>query len=219
MARIAIPAREERVLNYIRCLKFLGHEPVTVDKNCDAGEYDGLLLPGGGDIDPARYGQEMNGSWPSDKELDAWQLAVLDGFIKARKPVLGICRGHQLINVYFGGTLVQDLPTAADHKMVEAGDKRTDNRHMIEADEGTFLHRIYGDRFPVNSAHHQGIDRVGAGLIVTARADDGVIEAAAHESLPVWSVQWHPERMCCDYASDDVADGSKVIQYFLDQIG
>ena len=219
MARIAIPVLGMSVQNYINCIEMLGHEPAVISELGDISDIDGLLLPGGGDIDPARYGQEMNGSWSPNKELDEFQLAVLDAFIKAGKPVLGICRGHQLINVYFGGTLVQDLPTAADHKMVELGDKRADNRHMIEAVEGTFLREIYGARFPVNSAHHQGIERVGKGLIVTARADDGVIEAAVHESLPVWSVQWHPERMCCDYASDDVVDGSKVIQYFIDQIG
>ena len=218
MSKIAIPAREERVQNYINCLRSLGHSPEAVYGEISPDEYDGLLLPGGGDIDPARYGQEPDGSWPPDKELDAIQLAALDAFIKAGKPVLGICRGHQLINIYFGGTLIQDLPNAEDHKMVETGDGRTDNRHEVTAYPDTFMRKVYGGRAAVNSAHHQAIDRLGEGLIEAAMSDDGVVEAVYHETLPVWGVQFHPERMCCAFASDDVADGSKVIQYFLEQI-
>ena len=218
MSRIAIPVLGMSVQNYVNCIEALGHEPVVIGELCDISDIDGLLLPGGGDIDPARYGQEMNGSWPPNKELDEFQLAVLDAFVKAGKPVLGICRGHQLINVYFGGDLIQDLPTAPDHKMVETEGGRKDNRHMAEAVPGSWIEGIYGRRFPVNSAHHQGADRLGEGLEAAAYADDGVIEAAFHKTMPVWSVQWHPERMCCDYASDDVVDGLKIIEFFTDQI-
>ena len=198
------------VNNYIAALKAVGIEPVVTLDPAEAVRCGGLLLPGGGDIDPARFGEENNGSRDIDTALDAVQLAALDGFVKAGKPVLGICRGHQVVNVYFGGGLVQDLPTAQTH--MARG--HVDSVHSVEIAAGSVLHGLYGRSAIVNSAHHQGLAALGRGLRVTALAPDGVIEAAEHESLPVLAVQFHPERMAFAHARSDTADGAGVFRWF-----
>ena len=140
------------------------------------------------------------------------QMSALDAFVKAEKPVFGICRGHQLINVFLGGTLIQDLPQAQTHSRCGAS---VDKVHVVRSESGSLLHALYGERFSVNSAHHQAIERLGEGLVITQWAPDGVIEAVEHTTLPVFSVQWHPERMCLERARNDTVDGSLVIRYFL----
>ncbi len=202
------------VNNYIAALKAVGIEPVVTLDPAEAVRCGGLLLPGGGDIDPARFGEENNGSRDIDTALDAVQLAALDGFVRAGKPVLGICRGHQVVNVYFGGGLVQDLPTAEDH--MARG--HADSLHAVEIAAGSILSKLYGRSAIVNSAHHQGLGALGRGLRVTALAPDGVVEAAEHESLPVLAVQFHPERMAFAHARSDTADGAGVFRWFQEQI-
>ena len=169
--------------NYYNALTALGAEVSYTDpETCD-----GLVLPGGGDVDPSLYGQENQGSRGIDAERDAREISVLRYFWEHNKPVLGICRGCQVINVAFGGSLHQDIP----------GHGRTDGQdHQHKAStEDPFLRAIYGERFVVNSAHHQSVDRLGEGLTAVQWADDGTIEAIRHESLPVFAVQWHPERL------------------------
>lgn len=211
--RILIPTIAE-VPNYLNALIALGAAPEALDRITDSSGYDGLLLPGGGDIDPARYGQEVNGSRWMKPELDALQFAVLDAFVKAGKPIFGICRGHQLLNVYFGGSLIQDIESPIRHSPVTRG---VDSAHQIQVKAGSWLHSLHGASFTVNSAHHQGLDRLGDGLIAIAFAEDGVVEAAHHNSLPVWSVQYHPERMCFAHRREDTVDGSAELAFFLDR--
>jgi len=143
-----------------------------------ADSHDALLLPGGGDMRPEFYGQELNGSRDINLNRDILELCALDAFIARRKPVLGICRGLQTINVYFGGTLFQDMN---GHGQIDGND----SFHTVEWG---------GKQTEVNSAHHQAIDSLGNGLFMTAVSGDGIIEAVAHESLPVAAYQWHPER-------------------------
>lgn len=211
--RIALPVPDlARYANYADILSALGALPVAVGADVDAGAYDGLLLPGGGDIEPGRYGQADAACQYVDAALDAMQLAALDAFVKAEKPVLGICRGHQLVNVYFGGTLIQHLPQAAAHSRCGGSE---DKVHDTAATPGSALHRLYGGAFRVNSSHHQGVDRLGTGLTVTQRSADGVVEGMAHARLPILCVQWHPERMCLAHARSDTVDGGAVVGYFL----
>ncbi len=230
--RIAIPEIGQFMRNYDNAVLGLGAEPViisvrkehteqsTQNEYLDFAEfkpenYDGLLIPGGGDIDPKRYGQENHGSTHIDKALDTLQFCILDSCIKAGVPVMGICRGYQLINVYFGGTLVQDIPTAAAHARYSA--EEPDKVHMSQVNHGSWLSHIYGTKFSHNSAHHQAIDRLGTGLIADSRSvEDGVIEAMHHETLPIIGVQWHPERMCFANRRHDTVDGRYVLEYFLD---
>ncbi len=211
--RIAIPIPpEDRYPNYFAALAALGAEGVKVGPDTDIGGLDGLLLPGGDDIDPAAYGQEPAGAVDTDPALDALQLPVIDRFFRAGKTIFGICRGHQLINVYFGGTLIQDLP-GKRHDWDEG--ERKDKTHPVVGKEDSWLAALYGRRLVVNSAHHQAADRIGRGLTVDQRAEDGVVEAMHHESGRVFSVQWHPERMCFAHRRDDTADGGTVLRWFL----
>jgi len=200
------------VTNYMDAITRLGARYI-VGPSPSAEECDGLLIPGGVDVDPARYGQAPVPEDEIDLELDQVQFAVLDQFLALGKPVFGICRGHQLLNVAFGGTLIQHLPNAADHVWTEAGD----HIHACDAEPGSFMDRLYGRHFVTNSAHHQAVDIPAPGMKVVLRSADGVIEAMEHESLPVWCVQWHPERMCFGHARPDTVDGSKVIQFFLEK--
>ena len=119
MKKVAL-AGTESLTNYIDALKENDIEVIATLDVDEAIKCDGLLLPGGGDIDPVYYGEEMNGSDEPDRELDKAQREILDAFVKAKKPILGICRGMQLINIYFGGSLHQDLGTRDIHtrKMV-----------------------------------------------------------------------------------------------------
>ena len=215
MLKIALPIlrMESSTENYIQALIRSGAEPeagsVIHPESCD-----GLLLPGGPDLDPALYGQELIPETEFETELDTLQMDILRRFLKSGKPVFGICRGHQLINVALGGTLIQDLPTAADHKQIAPG---ADQVHFCNADPDSRIAGLYGTRFAVNSSHHQGVDQPGAGLRVVLRSQDGVIEAMEHKTLPIFSVQFHPERMCFAHRREDTVDGSLLFRYFLDQ--
>ena len=216
--RIAIPLPEGvRYANYFNALSHLGAEGVHMTAPEDTSSFDGLLLPGGGDIEPERYGQALAGSVEIDPKLDDLQFTALDRFVKAGKPVLGICRGHQVINVYFGGTLIQHLPQSPVHRR-DPG-VPADKVHGVCVREGSWLEKLYGSEFQVNSSHHQAVDRPGEGLEIDACSLDGVAEALHHQTLPVLSVQWHPERMCFENARDDTVDGSLVISKFLSLCG
>ena len=216
MIRIAIPTnRPQAVINYVNALTQLGAMAET-GREFSPEEYDGLLLPGGWDVNPSRYGEERIPEETIDDDLDALQFEVLDRFLEAGKPILGICRGHQLLNVAFGGTLIQHLPGAKKHMSLPTGE---DNLHTARILQGSFLQPIYGSACTVNSSHHQAVDIPGKGFRTVMQSEDGVTEAMQHESLPIWSVQWHPERMCFGFRREDTADGSGVFRFFLEQCG
>ncbi len=196
--------------NYVNAVRAAGGEPAAAYLPEPDLSYDGLLLAGGGDMEPSRFGQENRGSRGIDPARDAAELALLDAFARAGKPVLAICRGHQVVNVWAGGGLIQDLGG-----LVPAHQREGDAVHPVRAEEGTLLHRLYGGVFPVNSNHHQGVGRLGAGLYASARSPDGVIEGLEHESLPLISVQFHPERMTGAKARPDTVDGGAVFREFL----
>ena len=176
---------------------------------------DGLLLAGGGDMDPSLFGQADQGSREIDRARDRAELALLDAFLGAGKPVLAICRGHQVVNVWLGGDLIQDLePALAPFH----GGGQEDRAHPIRAAEGTLLHRLYGPVLTVNSSHHQAPGRLGKGLAAAAWSEGGVIEAVEHDSLPLISVQFHPERMTGARARPDTVDGGAIFRAFLDMV-
>ena len=175
--------------------------------------YDGLVLAGGDDMDPALFGEVNCGSQGIDPARDRAELALLDAFLGAGKPVLAICRGHQVVNVWLGGSLIQDLDAslAPFH-----GGGEGDRVHLVKAADGSLLHRLYGPVFPVNSAHHQALGRLGRGLSITARSEGGVAEAVEHDTLPLISVQFHPERMTGTLTRPDTVDGGAIFREFLD---
>ena len=182
----------------------------------DTASFDKLLLPGGGDIHPVWFGQKDQGSDAPDRELDRVQFSLLHAFVLAGKPILGICRGMQIINVYFGGALVQNLQTADQHRF-----NGKDQVHSVCNAPSSLLSHLYQnlDTCLVNSAHHQGCGRIGAGLTVTQTAKDGVIEAVEHENGRILGVQWHPERTgLLSSHHPDIADGSLLIHYFAERL-
>ena len=135
MAKIFVYGDREKQKNYAAALEGCGIEGLfTLDLSLAEG-CDGLLLPGGGDISPARYGQAVNGSGEPDLERDAAEFLLVADFIAWGKPILGICRGIQMINVALGGTLIQDIPTAQDHKHDEVIGDRV---HSVTAEPGAF---------------------------------------------------------------------------------
>lgn len=173
---------------------------------------DGLVLVGGDDMDPALFGQKNTHSRGIDRARDDAELALLDAFCGARKPVLAICRGHQVVNVWLGGGLIQDLgPKLVPFHQKEEGDQV----HLVRTAEGSLLRRLYGPVFPVNSSHHQGLGQLGRGLAASAWSEAGVIEAVEHASLPLISVQFHPERMTGNLARSDTVDGGAIFRAFL----
>lgn len=207
--KIAIAGRTEKTGNYVRNVEAAGAAAIVTLLPSEAMACDGLLLPGGGDIAPAFYGEINRGCTEIDTELDILQLQIFDLALQKSMPVLGICKGLQIINVGLGGTLIQDLapPVKERHRY-----DSKDQYHETVITENSWLHGLYGTRAVVNSAHHQAIRKLGKGLTAVSFCPlDGCIEAIAHESLPVVGVQWHPERIdSCQSGTD----GKKVLAYF-----
>ncbi len=187
---------------YCRAVEFAGGVPFLLPPVKDFETYgslvDGLLIPGGGDVDPAYYGEKRRkATRPVDRRRTDFELSLLSFMVRADKPVLGICYGMQLLNVFFGGRLYQDIatecPVAINHK---------NNYHMIVVAENRFLTR---GSFSVNSSHHQAVKSLGATLSPIAHSDDRIIEALCGEGrFFLVGVQWHPERMPKEKLSEDL---------------
>jgi putative glutamine amidotransferase len=164
-----------------------------------AHEFDALVLQGGADISPTNYGEEpLQPQWTGDRVRDDYEIELFSEFVEAGKPVLGVCRGIQLINVALGGTLYQDLPTQVGTQVAHRDRSVYEgNIHEIRFEPGSTLARMYpgveGGR--VNSLHHQAVHKLGRDLVIEARsADDGVVEAIRWKGRGyVVGVQWHPE--------------------------
>lgn len=162
---------------------------------------DGLFLPGGEDIDPSQYGAERHPQLgATDQERDRTELLMTQWALEAGMPVLGVCRGVQVINVVCGGTLYQDLhsqrPDLEKHDYFPPTFERYRVTHQVAVEADSRLAQALGAVHEVNSMHHQGIDQLGGGLRVVARADDGLPEALEMPLLPfVVGVQWHPEEL------------------------
>jgi putative glutamine amidotransferase len=159
---------------------------------------DGLVLTGGEDVDPAFYGHEPHPELGTvNLDRDRTEFAALGLALERRMPVLAICRGIQLLNVAFGGTLFQHLPVQRAHGVIHEQAAALNERwHCARVDPGSQLAEIFGatDLF-INSFHHQGIDHLGRGLRPVVWAEDGLIEGVEAEEYPwVMGVQWHPER-------------------------
>ena len=175
--------------------------------------YDGLILCGGEDVDPKYYGEEINGSVGIDEARDRAEFALAKAYIEAGKPVLGICRVCQLLNVYFGGTLIQHLDTSKRHvRATEA-----ENIHDARTVGDNLMHRVYGNHFVINSSHHQAVKKLGEGLEITmVSGEDNVVEGFVHQTLPIIAVQWHPERIAFERKLEETVDGAEIFRYFVE---
>ena len=193
---------------YAHAVELGGGAPIIIPPHLEEAELraiferlDGLLLSGGGDIQPSFFGKEDSGLlWSVDEKRDRSELALARWALAEGLPLLAICRGHQVLNVAAGGTLIQDIPThvpgALSHSSV-AGRPKSSVAHTVEVEAGSRLAALVGaGDLGVNSAHHQALKTIGDGLIVTARASDGVIEGVELAGHPFCvGVQWHPEVM------------------------
>lgn len=191
---------EKKVGPYESALREAGIEPLRISPGCEPppGSLDGLLLTGGTDINPRRYGQDPSPeSESADDQRDELEIRWLQKALAAGLPVLAICRGMQLFNVVHGGTLIQHLDSAALHnqKMPDGEPGKHGAAHALLVAPHTRLAAIVGPgEQAVNSRHHQAVDKPGDGLIVSAVSADGVIEALERpgDAFAV-AVQWHPE--------------------------
>ncbi len=182
-------------MTYMRALEAGGAMPVVLPPVGDAGAYldrlDGICLSGGPDLDPVAYHapERHIELGPTEPSLDAFELALLRGALERGMPILAICRGLQALNVACGGTLHQHVP---GHRQLQLATKPS---HNVEISPRTKLGRILGaGERPVNSFHHQAVDRLGKGLRVVARADDGTVEGVEGPGFVV-GVQWHAEAL------------------------
>lgn len=206
--KIAILGRKSDALNYVNYVKRLSCTPVQTLSPGEAATCDMLLLPGGGDITPAFYGEKIDGSFSIDTELDVLQIQAFEYAMKRQMPVLGICKGMQLINVALGGTMVQDISTPQIHRSPNG-----DQYHNTHITRGSFLYELYGEEAVVNSAHHQCVKHLAKELTpIQWCPEDNILEAFSHQRLPILGVQWHPERIKQEYTT---TSGDQLLAHFL----
>lgn len=188
-------------IEYADTIALAGGLPVLLPPSGDPGaildRIDGLVLSGGEDVDPSRYGARPEPGKAYSADRDRFEIELVRLARARRMPTLAICRGLQVTNVAFGGSLIVDLPVTPAHARVVDGAEQLDGRHAVRFTAGSRLERVYGaGERVVNTIHHQAVDRLGDGLIASAFASDGVIEAIEpSDDWPLLAVQWHPEKM------------------------
>lgn len=195
--------------------------PFTLDKTIIqqfVGKVDGILMAGGPDVDPSMYGEDpMPQIGPFNEDLDFFQKLVLEEAVSRKLPIFGICRGIQIMNVFFGGTLIQDIKTQVKDgiKHAQTG-LRYPHSHSINIEKDSLLYKLLGNKesVRVNSLHHQSIKDLAKCFKVNARANDGVIESVESiEDKRIFAVQWHPEEATA-HGSDDFLP---LFKYLVDQ--
>lgn len=205
MPRIAIaPCRA--MADYLEAVKRSGGEPIELDYQRDdpaevVGRADGLLLTGGGDVNPSLYGETAHETFqPSEEGRDEYEIALVRNAMEADIPIFAICRGMQVLNVALGGTLLQDIPAMVNGAQPHAlPEPRFAIAHEVWIAKGSRLaalmaEKLDGDTCPVNSRHHQAVKLVAPGWEITATAPDGVVEAIETPGdVFRLAVQWHPE--------------------------
>ncbi len=173
---------------------------------------DGLLLSGGADLDPVLYGEEiLNDTVKIKPERDTFEWELFHAFYRLGKPIFGICRGCQVINVAMGGTLYQDLVEQMGLVHFD-----TELRHEVQAAAGSVLYNLFGEVFCTNSTHHQAVKDTAEGLRVTARSREGIVEAFEHESLPIFATQFHPERLTGELWDQRTPDFAPLFAHFIE---
>lgn len=176
--------------------------PITNDRETikeQIAMLDGLILSGGADLNPHLYGQDfMPEIHTISPQRDEGEMMILEEFFKTSKPILGICRGHQLLNVFYGGSLFQDLKYSKLDVLKHSQDFYPALEvHKVDIiDEDNILFKNFGSSILTNSFHHQSVDRLGEGLTLIAKTSDGIVEGFCDKSRKfLYGVQWHPEMM------------------------
>lgn len=217
--RVLIPFRHaKKVMPYEEAVRLGGMEPmaISVSDSISLGDVEGLVLMGGTDVNPKRYGatRQTETDEPDD-ERDEVELRLIDDALERDVPILAICRGLQILNVQHGGTLVQDLPAMPRHDP-EPKD-RAASVHRVRFEPGSLLRKVAADdEWDVNSRHHQAADVIGTGLRVSARSEqDGVVEGLERPDRRfVLAVQWHPEDQVMTYPVQ-----LRLFERFADALG
>jgi len=207
-------AKQETRLRYVQALERAGAEVVVIYPEAPGGgtgrrhgALQGLVLAGGGDVVPAIYQAKATAPARSPDALrDVIEVSLVRACVKRPMPILGVCRGIQVINAALGGTLWQDLPSQRPSAVAHDRGEGDESTHAIVAEEG-FVRTIFGAATEANSHHHQGIRDLAPGLKAVARTLDGLVEAVEHVGAPIYAVQWHPERMG--------EEGEKVFRWFV----
>ena len=184
--------------DYPKSVAAAGGLPVELTRDGDVvgivSRIDGLVLSGGADLDPAHYGAEPHSQLGQlERDRDEWEMELLGAARERSLPILAICRGFQLVNVAFGGTLNQhvEIDEGVGHPQWDVDGRKPTHEVRVVAD--TLTASLLPASWPVNSLHHQTVDRVGEGLIVSANAPDGVVEGLETADGQLLAVQWHPE--------------------------
>lgn len=181
----------------------VGHVTTVEEATAVLARFDGLIISGGADVDPSMYGAENAGSVETDRSADVSDIAYLRAAERLGMPVLAICRGMQIMNVAYGGTMHQHIWGRAQHPAkLDTGNETADaeeflaRRHDVELTPGSRIEGLFGTTtLRANSLHHQAVDEIAADLVITATTADGTVEGLEHPTAPVLGVQWHPERM------------------------
>ena len=195
-------------VDYAQGVIAAGGVPVFLPLSLDPAEIiprlDGLLMSGGADIDPKRYGAEPEPELQSiEPARDEFELKILELVYECELPVAGICRGLQILNVHAGGSLYQDVPPHS------VRDKAPSTRvHNITTEKGSILEKLYGEKLEVNSLHHQSIKTLGKHFSASATSNDGIVEGIEHSQLPIVAVQWHPEML-------DTRDSDPIFRWLV----
>lgn len=215
--RIVISGGKSGAANYEKAIAAAGGEPMVYYCPPADAPGDGLLLCGGEDIDPAYYHQPLDGSEGIDPLRDKAEFAIMQAFLAAGKPILGICRGHQIMNVALGGSLVQDVGDQLRPFHAHDPGQDADKLHPVRALPGSFFAKTYGGVFAVNSSHHQALDALGEGLCPVLWSESGIVESVVHQRLPILCVQFHPERMSFDLRRPDTVDGGPIFRWLMER--
>ena len=186
-----------RFPNYTAALALVGLSVCN-----DPEQADGLLLPGGGDVAPERLGCAPSLCRDVDRDRDERELALCETFLTQNKPILGICRGAQVLALALGGTLT---PHVDGHGGDESGGDR-----FHDTRTAGLLTSLYGPCCVVNTNHHQAVATIPADCAILQVSLDGTVEAFVHRRKPVLALQWHPERLCGPFARADCADGGMI---------
>ena len=211
--RILLSASTPSADTYEDAVRAAGGVPFTRQCPGAEGDFDGLILCGGGDLDPALYGQEDRGSQPPDRARGPGGAGPGPGLSGDGAARPGHLPGRPGPQRGPGGHPDQDLGPLDPFHVWEEGDKV----HPVAARPGSLLSALYGPLFPVNSAHHQAVDRPGEGLVITARSEGGVAEALELPGRPVLGVQFHPERMTAARRRPDTVDGAPIFRWLMEQ--